>query len=47
MKDHPKGVELLNTPIRFYEEMQTIFAIGMATSRYVVGSNEAIGVNLY
>ena len=47
MQDHPKDVELLNTPLRFYDEMQAIFGSGMATGRYVVGSNEALGVNSY
>ena len=47
MQDHPKDVELLNTPLRFYDEMQAIFGSGMATSRFAVGSNEALGVNSY
>ncbi|CAD6237373.1 unnamed protein product [Miscanthus lutarioriparius] len=32
-KDHPKDVEFLNTPIRFYTEMETIFGSSMATVR--------------
>jgi len=47
MQDHPKDAELLNTPLRFYDEMQTIFGSGMATSRFVFGSNEPLGVNSY
>ena len=47
MQDHPKDVELLNTPLRFYDEMHAIFGSGMATGRFAVGSNEALGVNSY
>ena len=47
MQDHPKDVELLNTPLRFYDETQTIFGSGMATGRFAVGSNEPLGVNSY
>ncbi|CAD6233579.1 unnamed protein product [Miscanthus lutarioriparius] len=31
-KDHPKNAEFLNTPIKFYTEMETIFGSSMATS---------------
>jgi len=41
----PKDADLLNTFLRFYDEMQTIFGSGMATGRYSLGSNEALGVN--
>jgi hypothetical protein len=47
MQDHPKDVELLKCPIRFYDEMQTIFGSGMATGRFAIGSNEPLGVNSY
>ena len=45
MQDHPKDVEFLNTPIRFYTEMETIFGSAMATGRYAIGSSEPLGVN--
>ena len=45
MQDHPKDTELLNTPLRFYDEMHAIFGSGMATGRFAVGSNEPLGVN--
>ncbi|CAD6261346.1 unnamed protein product [Miscanthus lutarioriparius] len=44
-KDHPKDVEFLNTPIRFYTEMETIFGSSMATGRFALGSSEPLGVN--
>ncbi|CAD6333663.1 unnamed protein product [Miscanthus lutarioriparius] len=47
IKDHPKDAELLNTPLRFYDEMQTIFSNGMTTGRFAVGSNGPLGVNSY
>jgi hypothetical protein len=47
LQDHPKDAELLNTPLRFYDEMQTIFGSGMATGRFVVGSNEPLGMKFY
>jgi hypothetical protein len=31
MQDHPKVAEFLNYPIRFYSEMEAIFANAMAT----------------
>ena len=43
--DHPKDTEFLNTPIRFYYQMETIFGSGMATGRHALGSNEPQGVN--
>jgi len=45
MQDQPKDAEYLNTPIRFYDEMETIFGSTCATRRFVVGSNEPLGVN--
>jgi hypothetical protein len=45
LQDHPKDVEFLNTPIRFYTEMKTIFGSSMATGKFVVGSCEALGTN--
>ncbi|CAD6247153.1 unnamed protein product [Miscanthus lutarioriparius] len=44
-KDHPKDADFLNTPIRFYSEMEAIFGHAMATSKFVVGSGEALWVN--
>jgi hypothetical protein len=46
MYDHPKD-ELLNTPMRFYDKMQAIFGSGITTGRFIVGSNETLGVNSY
>ena len=45
MQDHPKYVEFLNCPIRFYTEMEAIFGHAMATGKYAVGSGEALGQN--
>ena len=45
MQDHPKDAEYLNAPIRFYEEMETIFGSTCATKRFAVGSNESLGVS--
>ena len=45
LQDHPKDVEFLNTPIRFYTEMETIFDGSMATGRYAIGPSEPLGVN--
>jgi hypothetical protein len=28
LQDHPKDAEFLNTPIRFYFELETLFATG-------------------
>ncbi|CAN6315498.1 unnamed protein product [Urochloa humidicola] len=44
-KDHPKDAEFLNTPIRFYTEMETLFGSTLATGRFALGSNEPLGVN--
>ncbi|CAD6203983.1 unnamed protein product [Miscanthus lutarioriparius] len=44
-RDHPKDAEFLNTPIRFYTEIETIFSSDMATGRYALGSSEPLGVN--
>ncbi|CAD6270045.1 unnamed protein product [Miscanthus lutarioriparius] len=45
LKDHPKDGEFLNTPIRFYDQMEAIFGGSMAIERFALGSNEALGVN--
>ena len=45
LQDHPKDVEYLNTTIRFYDEMDTIFGSTSATRRFAVGSNEPLGVS--
>ena len=45
LQDHPKDVEHLNTPIRFCDEMETIFGSSTATGRFAFGSNEPLGVN--
>jgi hypothetical protein len=44
-QDHPKDAEFLNTPIRFYSKMEAIFGSTLATGRFVVGSNQPLGVN--
>ncbi|CAN6196364.1 unnamed protein product [Urochloa humidicola] len=44
-KDHPKDAEFLNTPIRFYVEMECIFGSTLATGRFALGSNAPLGVN--
>ncbi|CAD6260160.1 unnamed protein product [Miscanthus lutarioriparius] len=44
-KDHPKDAEFLNYPIRFYTEMEAIFANAMATGKFALGSGEALGQN--
>jgi hypothetical protein len=46
LQDHPKDAEYLNCPIRFYTEMEAIFAHSQATGRYAVASGEPLGVNL-
>ncbi|CAN6193006.1 unnamed protein product [Urochloa humidicola] len=43
IKDHPKDAEYLNVPIQNYMQMQVIFGSGVATGRYAMGSNEALG----
>lgn len=45
LQDHPKDGEFLNTPIRFYDQMEAIFGGSMAIGRFALGSNEALGVN--
>lgn len=42
-QDHPKDAEFLNTHLVNYREMQAIFASGVATGRFAMGSNEALG----
>ncbi|CAN6303134.1 unnamed protein product [Urochloa humidicola] len=44
-KDHPKDAEFLNTPIRLYTEMETLFGSTLATSKFALGSNQPLGVN--
>jgi hypothetical protein len=43
MKDHPKDVKFFNCPIRFYCEIEAIFANAMATGKFALGSGEALG----
>ncbi|KAK3127416.1 hypothetical protein QOZ80_7AG0572990 [Eleusine coracana subsp. coracana] len=43
IKAHPKDAEYLNRPIENYKEMMTIFGTGLATGKYAIGSNEALG----
>jgi len=43
VQDHPKDSEFLNTPIRFYIEMEAIFGGNLAIGRYAVGSGEPLG----
>ena len=43
MQDHAKDAEFLNVPIVNYHFMQTVFGSGVATGRFVMGSNEAFG----
>jgi hypothetical protein len=45
LQDHPKDAEFLNTPIRFYFELETLFGSTLATGRFALGSNELLGVN--
>ena len=45
LQDHPKDAEFLNTPIRFYFELETLFGSTLATGRFALGSNEPLGVN--
>ncbi|CAD6238743.1 unnamed protein product [Miscanthus lutarioriparius] len=37
-KDHPKDVEFLNCPTRFYTEMEAIFTNAMAIGKFALGS---------
>ena len=43
MQDHTKDAEFLNAPIANYQQIQTIFGCGVATGRFAMGSNEALG----
>ncbi|CAO2149678.1 unnamed protein product [Urochloa humidicola] len=43
VKDHPKDAEFLNTPIINYQQMEAIFASGVATGRFAMGSTEPLG----
>jgi hypothetical protein len=45
LQDHPKDAEFLNTPIRFYFELETLFGSSLTTGRFALGSNEPLGVN--
>ncbi|KAM0907977.1 hypothetical protein ACQ4PT_015757 [Festuca glaucescens] len=40
---HPKDAEFLNKPITNYSQMQQIFAFGLATEKYAMGSSEPLG----
>jgi hypothetical protein len=44
-QDNPKDAEFLNCPIRFYTKMEAIFGHAMATSKFALGSGEALGQN--
>ncbi|VAH01443.1 unnamed protein product [Triticum turgidum subsp. durum] len=44
IKDHPKDVEYLNVPLENYVQMLSILGSGIATGRYAMTSNEALGV---
>ncbi|KAK3165142.1 hypothetical protein QOZ80_1AG0029430 [Eleusine coracana subsp. coracana] len=43
IKAHPKDAEYLNKPIENYKQMMTIFGTDLATGKYAMGSNEALG----
>ncbi|KAJ1282121.1 hypothetical protein BS78_03G026000 [Paspalum vaginatum] len=43
IKAHPKDAEYLNKPIENYQQMQMIFGNGLATGKWAMGSNEALG----
>ncbi|CAN6197600.1 unnamed protein product [Urochloa humidicola] len=43
VKDHPKDAEFLNTPLINYPQMEAIFASGVATGRFAMGSTEPLG----
>jgi hypothetical protein len=45
LQNHPKDAEFLNTPIRFYFELETFFGSTLTTGRFALGSNEPLGVN--
>ncbi|WVZ83599.1 hypothetical protein U9M48_030730, partial [Paspalum notatum var. saurae] len=40
---HPKDAEYLNKPIENYQQMEVIFGNGLATSKFAMGSIEALG----
>ncbi|KAK3138717.1 hypothetical protein QOZ80_5AG0372530 [Eleusine coracana subsp. coracana] len=40
---HPKDAEFLNKPIENYQQMEIIFANGLATEKFTMGSSEALG----
>ncbi|CAO2188937.1 unnamed protein product [Urochloa humidicola] len=42
VKDHPKDAEFLNTPLINYPLMEAIFASGVATGRFAMGSTEPL-----
>ena len=42
-QDHPKDAEFLNVHLVNYPQMLAIFASGVATGRYAMGSNEPLG----
>ncbi|CAN6311406.1 unnamed protein product [Urochloa humidicola] len=43
VKDHSKDAEFLNVPLVNYPQMQAIFASGVVTGSFAMGSNEALG----
>ncbi|KAJ1258462.1 hypothetical protein BS78_10G077000 [Paspalum vaginatum] len=43
VKTHPKDADFLNKPIENYQQMQIIFGNGLATGKFAMGSNEALG----
>ncbi|KAK3157434.1 hypothetical protein QOZ80_2AG0122190 [Eleusine coracana subsp. coracana] len=43
VKAHPKDAEFLNKPIENYQQMEIIFANGLATGKFAMGSSEALG----
>ncbi|WVZ72076.1 hypothetical protein U9M48_020591 [Paspalum notatum var. saurae] len=40
---HPEDAEYLNKPIENYQRIEVIFGNGLATGRWAMGSNEALG----
>ncbi|KAK3142959.1 hypothetical protein QOZ80_4BG0355100 [Eleusine coracana subsp. coracana] len=42
VKAHPKDADLLNKPIDNYQQMQIIFANGLATGKFAIGSTEPL-----
>lgn len=43
MQTHPKDADFLNKLIENYQQMQIIFGNGLATGKFAMGSNEALG----